>query len=165
MRFLWLIPIALVVGLDQLTKYLIVANMELHDSLPVIDGILNFTYIHNKGAAMGILDDSRWVFMITSTVAIIGVSLFMFICYKKYYDPFLYTSLSFIVGGGIGNMIDRTILGYVIDFIDVKFIPFWKWIFNVADAFVCVGCGMVILYIILSDVKESKLKKADGLSE
>lgn len=165
MRFLWLIPIALVVGLDQLTKYLVVANMELHDSIPVIEGILNFTYIHNEGAAMGILDDSRWVFMITSTVAIIGVSVFMFGWYKKYYNPLLYTSLSFIVGGGIGNMIDRTVLGYVIDFVDVKFIPFWKWIFNVADAFVCVGCGMVILYIILSDVRESKLKKADSLSE
>lgn len=165
MRFLWLIPIALVVGLDQLTKYLVVANMELHDSIPVIEGILNFTYIHNEGAAMGILDDSRWVFMITSTVAIIGVSVFMFGWYKKYYNPLLYTSLSFIVGGGIGNMIDRTVLGYVIDFVDVKFIPFWKWIFNVADAFVCVGCGMVILYIILSDVRVSKLKKADSLSE
>lgn len=165
MRFLWLIPIALVVGLDQLTKYLVVSNMELQDSIPVIEGVLNWTYIHNEGAAMGILDDSRWVFMITSTLAIIGVSIFMFGWYKKYYNPLLYTSLSFIVGGGIGNMIDRTVLGYVIDFIDVKFIPFWKWIFNVADAFVCVGCGMVILYIILSDVKEAKLKKADSLSE
>lgn len=165
MRFLWLIPIALVVVLDQITKFLIVSGMELHESIPLIEGVLNLTYIRNEGAAMGMLDDSRWVFMITSTVAIIGVSIFMFGWYKKHYNPFLYTSLSFIVGGGIGNMIDRTLLGYVIDFIDVKFIPFWKWIFNVADAFVCVGCGMVVLYIILSDIKEAKLKKADSLSE
>lgn len=151
--------------LDQITKYLIVSNLELHESIPVLDGVLNLTYIRNEGAAMGMLDDNRWVFMITSTAAIIGVSLFMFVWYRKYYNPLLYTSLSFIVGGGIGNMIDRTMLGYVIDFIDVKFLPFWKWIFNVADAFVCVGCAMVVLYIIISDVKESKLKKADSLSE
>ena len=159
-RFLWLIPIAAVIGLDQLTKWLVVTNMNYVEapphSIPVIDGILNFTYIHNDGAAMGILDDHRWVFMVASTLAIIAICVFMFVYYNKYYHPFLYLSLSFIVGGGIGNMIDRTALGYVVDFIDVRFIPFWEWIFNVADSFVCVGCAMVILYILISDQKAKR---------
>lgn len=164
MRFLWLLPILGVVSLDQITKYLIAANMRLHETIPVFEGILNLTYIHNKGAAMGMLHNNRWVFMIISTVTIIGISIIMFSQYKKYYNPLLYTALSFIVGGGIGNMIDRVYLGYVVDFVDVKFIPFWKWIFNVADIFVCVGCGLVVLYIILDDIKSSKSKKADGES-
>ncbi len=159
MRFLWLLPIALVVGLDQLTKFLIVQRLDEYESIPIIDGILNFTRIPNDGAAFGILDDYRFIFMIASTLVIIAVIVFMFALYKKYYHPILYAALSFIVGGGIGNMIDRVFFVNVVDFIDVKFIPFWKWIFNVADIFVCVGAALVIIYFIMSDISESKNKK------
>lgn len=146
-------------GLDQFTKWLIVSNFELNESRAVIDGVLNFTYIRNDGAALGMLDDHRWIFMVTSTLAIVAGLVFMFVYYQKHYDPMLYTSLSFIVGGGIGNMIDRTVLGYVVDFIDVRFIPFWKWIFNVADVFVCVGSALVVLYVLISDIKQSRKNK------
>ncbi len=159
MRFLWLLPIAFVVGLDQLTKFLIVQRLEEYESIPIIDGVLNFTRIPNDGAAFGMLDDYRWVFMIASTVVIIAVLIFMFYYYKKYYDPLLYTSLSFVVGGGIGNMIDRVLFVNVVDFIDVRFIPFWKWIFNVADIFVCVGAGLMFLYFILSEIRDHREKK------
>lgn len=159
MRLLWLLPIAIVVGLDQLTKFLIVQRMEEYESIPIIDGILNFTRIPNDGAAFGMLDDYRWVFMIASTVVIIAVFVFMFRFYEKYYDPLLYTSLSFVVGGGIGNMIDRIFFVDVVDFIDVRFIPFWKWIFNVADIFVCVGAGLMLLYFILGEIRDHREKK------
>ena len=168
MMFLWLLPIIAIVGLDQLTKYLVAVSPKFpfEEPVTIIDRVLDFHYIHNDGAALGILDDHRWVFMVTSTVAIVAVILFMFVKYKQYYHPFLYTALSFIAGGGIGNMIDRIALGKVIDFIDFQpLLPFWKWIFNVADMFVCVGCAMVILYIVVSDIKEAKKKKADGESE
>ena len=125
-KLLWLIPIALCVGLDQLTKYLVVKNLDLYESVPIIPGVLNFTRIPNDGAAMGMLGGQRWLFMTVSTVMIIGLLIFMFTQYKKYYSPFLYSSLSMIVGGGIGNMIDRIFFVEVVDFIDVKFIPFWK---------------------------------------
>ena len=129
------------VGLDQLTKYLVVANMGLHESIAVIPGVFNFTYIQNDGAAFGMLDDQRWIFLVLSTVAIIGILGFMF--WKKPQDKLLLASLILIVSGGIGNMIDRIALGYVIDFIDFCAFPeLWKWVFNVADSFVCIGAGL-----------------------
>ncbi len=158
-KLLWLLPIAAIVGLDQLTKYLVVKNLELHKSITIINGVLNFTRTGNDGAVAGILDDHRWVFMSVSTVAIIAMLIFMFGFYKKYYSPLLYTSLSMVVGGGIGNMIDRIALVDVVDFIDVKFIPFWKLIFNVADIFVCVGCALILFYVIKSDIAESRKRK------
>lgn len=66
--------------------------------------------------------------------------------------------LSMIAGGGIGNMIDRIALGYVIDFVDVKFLPFWKWIFNVADAFVSVGAVILVVLYIVHEIKHKKGK-------
>lgn len=141
--------------LDQLSKYLVVQNMELYDSVEIIPGILNFTYIENKGAAFGMLADHRWVFLIVSTVAIAA-----FVFYIVKYRPknlLLRVALSFVVGGGIGNMIDRCLRGSVVDFIDVKFIDFY--VFNIADSFVCVGCGLMILYLIISEIKEYRNKK------
>ncbi len=169
-RFLWLIPIAAIVGLDQLTKWLVVNVLGLNEPgehITVIDGILDFTFVENTGMALGMLSDHRWVFMVTSTIAIIAILVVMLVYYKRFYTPLLYTGLSFIAGGGIANMIDRTILGYVVDFIDFQpLIPFWKWIFNVADAFVCVGCAIVILYVILDDVKaRRKTKSSDSQTQ
>lgn len=163
MRFLWLIPIALVVGLDQLTKYLAVQNLKPIDTYPLIEDVFHLTYLENRGAAFGMLADHRWVFMIVSSAAVIAIVAFMMAAYKKHFSPLLYSALAMIAGGGIGNMIDRVYLGYVVDFLDFRLIDFA--IFNVADSFVCVGCAIVILYIIVSDRKEAKQKKADGESE
>ena len=75
-------------------------------------------------------------------------------------DKLLSTALAFVIGGGIGNMIDRIFLGFVVDFIDFYAFPsVWMWVFNVADAFVCVGAGLMMLYIVLDTVKEIKAKK------
>ena len=143
------------VGLDQLTKYLVVSNMTLHESVEVIPGIFNFTYIQNDGAAFGMLDDQRWIFLVLSTVAIVGIVGFMF--WKKPQDKLLLSALILIVSGGIGNMIDRIALGYVIDFIDFCAFPeIWKWVFNVADSFVCIGAGIMILWLILDMIKDYK---------
>jgi len=137
MRYLWLAVAAIVVGLDQLTKYLAVAHLKPIDTVPIIDGALHLTYLENRGAAFGMLKDHRWVFMVTSTVAILAILVFMIAGAKKHYDPLLFCGLAFIAGGGIGNMIDRIALGYVVDFVDFRLINFA--IFNTADTFVCVG--------------------------
>ena len=71
----------------------------------------------------------------------------------------LQIGLAFIAGGGIGNMIDRVAFGYVVDMIDFCLFDFWKWIFNVADAFVCIGAGLVVLALILDIISEGKKKK------
>ena len=153
-----LLIIATVV-LDQVSKLLVVANMELYQSIDVIPGIFRFTYIHNYGAAFGSMADSRWIFMILSTVAIVAILVFIF--WKKPQSKLLLSSLALISGGGIGNMIDRVCLGYVVDFLDFCAFPkLWMWIFNVADACVCVGAGMLALWMILDTIKEEKAKKA-----
>ena len=153
---------AVTVGLDQLSKYLVVANMELYQSIEVIPGVLNFTYIHNDGAAFGSMDEHRWVFMVLSSVAIIGILVYMF--WKKPKDKLLLASLIMVTGGGIGNMIDRISLGYVVDFIDFCAFPtLWMWIFNIADSFVCVGAGCLALWMILDTVREMKKEKMQKL--
>ena len=158
---IWLAVIIVTVFLDQLTKYLTVLHLKPIDTLPIIEDVLHLTYVENTGAAFGMMKDARWVFMVTSTVAIIGILGYMIhrVYIKKEKMPWMEAlSLSLIVGGGIGNMIDRTMLGYVVDMIDCRFINFA--VFNVADSFVCIGAGLMILYLIILTVKEYKAEKA-----
>lgn len=158
---IWLAVIIVTVFLDQLTKYLTVLHLKPIDTLPIIEDVLHLTYVENTGAAFGMMKDARWVFMVTSTAAIIGILGYMIhrVYIKKEKMPWMEAlSLSLIVGGGIGNMIDRTMLGYVVDMIDCRFINFA--VFNVADSFVCIGAGLMILYLMILTVKEYKAEKA-----
>ena len=157
---LWLAIIVVTVFLDQLTKYLTILYLKPIDTLPIIEDVLHLTYVENTGAAFGMMKDARWIFMITSTVAILAILGYMgYRTYaKKEKMPWLEAlSLSLIVGGGIGNMIDRTVLGYVVDMIDCRFINFA--VFNVADSFVCVGAGIMVLYLIKMTVEEFRAEK------
>lgn len=155
----WLMIIVGVVFLDQLTKWLTVINLDLGETFPVIEGVFHFTYRQNTGAAFSLFDepDQRWIFMTISTVAIIAMLVYLAINRNK--NKLLCVALSFVVGGGIGNMIDRCLLKYVVDFIDVRLINFA--VFNVADSFVCVGVGLLALYIILDEVREVKRERAE----
>lgn len=144
------------VVLDQLTKYLVVQNIALGGTVNCIDGLFHLTYIQNKGAAFGILADHRWVFMIVSAVAIVAIVVYLWRAKPK--SPWLKAALGMIMGGGIGNMIDRTVNGYVVDFVEVDFVKFA--VFNVADAFVTVACGILIVYLAAESVRESKAEKA-----
>lgn len=161
--YIWIIFMLIGVFLDQISKYLVVINMELYESVPLIPGVLHFTYIHNPGAAFGSMAGSRWVFMVLSVVMIVGILAYMF--WKKPTSRLLLWGLTLVVSGGIGNMIDRVRLSYVVDFIDFCAFPnLWMWTFNVADAFVCVGAGIIILWMILDMVREYKAEKAEAAS-
>ncbi|MBE6599081.1 MAG: signal peptidase II [Ruminococcaceae bacterium] len=148
--------ILLSIGADQLTKHLAVTHLMGKESYPFWENILHFTYVENRGAAFGMLKDHRWVFMLLSTAAIIAVLIWLF--KDKTMGPWFRCAAALIVGGGVGNMIDRILLGYVVDFIDVVCIDFY--VFNVADSCVCVGCGMFLVGLIVSEIKEAKAKKA-----
>ncbi len=151
------------VGLDRLTKDLCMKNMELGESIEVLPGVFNLTYIHNRGAAFGSFADSRWVFMIASVVMLAVILVYVLLNRNM---PALQTlCLAMILGGGVGNMIDRLALGYVIDFADVKFIPGWKWIFNVADSFVCVGALLLVVLFIIDEAKNKKEEEKDVKTE
>ncbi len=149
-----------VVGLDQLTKYLAVASLKGEPSFPLWQDVLHFTYHENTGMAFGMLKDHRWVFMVISTVAIIGILVYLIAFRPK--SRWMQVSLSMIVGGGIGNMIDRIFLGYVVDFIDFTLIDFA--VFNVADSFVCVGAGFLCVYLLYDTIQESRALKANRAS-
>ena len=155
-----LLCVAIILGgifLDQLTKLLAVKYLMPVHSVRLIPGVLNLTYVENPGAAFGMLQNNRWVFLIISTIGILAVLFYLLI--KRPTSKLLCLSLSFIVGGGIGNMIDRVLLGYVVDFFDFCLINFA--IFNVADSFVCVGAGILALWVILDTVAEEKRLKAE----
>lgn len=138
--------------LDQITKWLAVLFLKEIDTLPLIKNVLHLTYLENTGAAFGILKNNRWIFLVVSAVAI--VALLFYLAKFRPKNKWLLVGLSFIVGGGIGNMIDRLLLGYVIDFIDFRLINFA--VFNVADAFVCIGAVLVIIYVFFFSENESK---------
>ena len=153
--WLYLLIAAAFVALDQLSKWLVVAYLKPVGSVTLIPNFLRLTYLENRGAAFGSLSDHRWVFMIFSTVAIVGVTVYLLRFAEN--DRLLRWTLALIIGGGAGNMIDRVALGYVIDFID--FCGIWSYIFNVADSCVCVGAGLLVLYCILSMRKEMRASK------
>ena len=150
--------IVLCIAADQLTKICAAANLKDISTLPIIENIFHFTYVENRGAAFGMLADHRWVFMILSVVGI--AAIFVYLTVTKPKSWWMRLALCFIVGGGVVNMIDRIARGYVIDFIDCRFIDFY--VFNVADSFVCVGCAMFIIAVIIDEVREKKLKKSAG---
>ena len=153
--------IAAVIGLDQLTKWLTVVNLAEYESFPLWQDVLHFTYVKNTGMAFGMLKDHRWVFMVFSTIAIVALIIYLFRFRPE--SRWMQVSMAMIIGGGIGNMIDRVFLGYVVDFIDVTLINFA--VFNVADSFVCVGAGIMILCLVLDLIKEIKLEKAQKAEE
>ena len=152
------------IGVDQLTKWLAVVYLQPEGaagSFHLWEGVLHLTYVRNEGAAFGMLANHRWVFMIFSTVAIIGLTIYLFGFSKD--TKWVKIGLAMIIGGGIGNMIDRLLLGYVIDFIDFTLINFA--VFNVADSFVTVGAGMLIAYYVRDFVLELKASKVEKASK
>ena len=162
----WILIIVGVVLFDQVSKMLVVEFLDRDTPFVIIEGIFRFKYSENRGAAFGSFDEQRWVFMIASIVGIIGLCIYLFVFKPK--SKLACTAVSMIIGGGIGNMIDRTFrVGeifegekVVVDFLDFYAFPnVWNAIFNVADSFVCVGAGLLIFWCILSMIQESKAEK------
>ena len=146
--------ILLVVLLDQISK-LLTLGLLYEDKVVVIKGILNFTYVENRGMAFGLLANHRWVFIVLSVLGIVLMGFYLFRYTERHLSR---VGLALIVGGGIGNMIDRIRLGFVVDFIDFCAFDFWVWVFNVADAAVCVGAALFVLDALLDLLSEAKRK-------
>ena len=151
---MYFIIIALILVADQLVKYLVQSAMELNQSIPLIDGIFHITYIHNYGAAFSILQNKTVFLIIIQVVVITGILIYL-IKKRNTEHSIMLLSLSLIVAGGFGNLIDRILKGYVVDFLDLRVWP----IFNVADISVCVGCGLMVLYVLFIEPKLSRSKK------
>ncbi len=157
---------AFTVFADLFTKFLVKKSEVLMNGgvIEVIPGAFRFHYVENEGAAMGSFAGNRWVFMIFSTVAIFAIIIYLVRQYKKI-GLLQGVSLSLIMGGGIGNMYERLFNQnaagkYVVtDFLDFYLFDFWKWVFNIADVAVCVGAGLMLLYLILDLVHEYRAGK------
>lgn len=132
------IIVVIIVSLDQLTKFIVGHNLLLNEPLPVINGVFHLTLIHNRGAAFGILKNQFPFFIFASLFAI--ALIFLRFKNKTYRKPSIYNiSLSLILSGAIGNLIDRLFLGYVVDFLDFRIWP----VFNIADSAITIGAVLL----------------------
>ncbi|MFD2638200.1 signal peptidase II [Piscibacillus salipiscarius] len=148
----------LIVLFDQATKWMVALNMNLYDSYEVIPGFFWITSHRNTGAAWGILEGQMWLFYIV-TVIVIGILIYYMQLYKNSY-PWLMIGFAFILGGAIGNFIDRIFLQEVIDFIDLNIFGYDFPIFNLADSALTVGVILVIIMMLIDEMK-NKGKKVD----
>lgn len=138
--------------LDQVTKYFVVQGIELYETKPFIPGVMSLYHTRNTGAAFSMLSEHRWVFMVFS---VISMGMIIYILVKEYKRHILMNiSLGMILGGGIGNMIDRIRLEYVVDFFHTDFVDFA--IFNVADCFITVGAVLLAVYLLFFESKVEK---------
>lgn len=142
----WLLLSVLILILDQLSKYYIVHSFALYESLQVLPG-LNITYVQNTGAAFSFLSDAggwqRWFFIVLSGGVSIGLIIWIYTLPVTW--RWLAVALALVLGGALGNLLDRVMFGYVIDFIDVYYQK-WHWpAFNVADSAISIGVVMLII--------------------
>ena len=144
MLLAFFIGLALILGFDQITKYVAVLKLMQVRTLPLIPEVFHLTYVENSGAGFGIFQDFTWLLAVFS--AVVAAALIGYVLWKKPKHPCLVTALTFLCGGALGNLIDRIRLGYVVDFLDFTLIDFP--VFNVADCFVTVGAILLAVYII-----------------
>lgn len=135
--------------LDQLTKAIVVSQMALYEEVPFLPGLIRFYHTRNTGAAFSMFSDNRWVFMAFSVIAMMIMTYLLVKFHGRHW--LLSVSLAAVLGGGIGNMIDRVLSGYVVDFLDFQFMKFA--VFNVADIFVTCGSVALAVYILFIEPK------------
>ena len=153
------IVVFLGVLLDQLSKLWVVDAM-YQSSMAVWPGVFGFTYVENTGAAFGVLGKSTLVLTVVSALAMV-VLCFVLVKFRKELSKFGRVGLALIIAGGLGNLIDRVFLGYVVDFINLEFMHFA--VFNVADICATVGTICLLIAIIFGERKKGKGElSADG---
>lgn len=145
------ISIILIV-LDYIIKLWALNSLSLMDEIKVVSDWIVLSYVENRGAAFGMFQGQSWLLVGITSVAIIGCIVAIVLKFIK--DKWIVYSLSLIIAGGIGNLIDRVFRGFVVDYIYVKIIDFP--VFNLADICVCVGCFALVFYIAFFDKTNRK---------
>lgn len=134
-----------IVALDQLTKLWVLENIPLYTQIPALPGIFHLTYVQNTGAAFSSFQGMRWLFMLIFIAFFVGI-VWEFSKKRLPFTAFDRWCIVTVFGGGLGNMIDRVRLGYVVDMIEVEFMSFP--VFNVADCVICVGCFLLMAHLV-----------------
>lgn len=144
--------IILLIGIDQLSKIWALKSLKEIGSIPIIQNVFHLTYVENRGAAFGMLQNNQTIFIIVALAA----SVFgLYYLHTKKVNILGRAGIILIISGAIGNLIDRVRLGFVVDYFDFRFI--WEYVFNVADVFVVLGTIMLCAYIIFFD-EEKQVK-------
>lgn len=144
--WLFVLPLAVVI-LDQFSKYIVVENMALGESIPIIEEVFHLTYILNPGAAFGMFAHNRLFFM---AIAVIVIGIIIWARREILASPWeVKAGCGLFLGGAIGNLIDRARQGLVIDFFDFRIWP----VFNIADIAICIGVGLIIWNLLKTELK------------
>jgi signal peptidase II len=156
-----------IAALDQFTKWLIVTSLELYSHRPILDGVLGLSHIRNFGAAFGVLSDARLPYqpVLFAAVSLLALAAVTWYALRVPLEARLpHFALALVLGGAIGNLIDRFRLGYVVDFIHVYWRQ-WSWPdFNLADSAISVGVSLLILDLLLSPAPASRGAEGQALS-
>lgn len=154
MPFVSLIVGAVLVVIDQVIKYFVSAYLQPIGSVNVIDNLFSLTYVENKGVAFGMFSGMHWLFIALTSVLLAIIIFYMF--KKRPKGSFFYICAALIIGGGVGNLIDRIFYGYVIDYISLSFFP---PVCNFADYCITTGTILLVIYLLfLSDILDSSKK-------
>lgn len=144
--WLFVLPLAVVI-LDQYSKYIVVENMALGESIPIIEEVFHLTYILNPGAAFGMFAHNRLFFI---AIAVIVIGIIIWARREILASPWeVKAGCGLFLGGAIGNLIDRARQGLVIDFFDFRIWP----VFNIADIAICIGVGLIIWNLLKTELK------------
>lgn len=143
--------IFVIIAIDQIIKNLVLNTLAIGQTIPLIDGVFHFTYVRNFGAAFSILQNRQFFLILLTGILMVGI-LFYLLKNVKHFDRLVVVSLSLIVGGGIGNIIDRLRFGFVVDYLDFRLIHFP--VFNFADCCIVIGAILMLLYVIFFTPKD-----------
>ena len=143
--FIYFLVSAGVVALDQITKYLTVRFIPLYEHIPLIPGVVGLTYVRNTGAAFSSFEGMQWLFALIFLFFTVAL-LWEYFKKRLPFTRFERFCIAAIYGGGVGNMIDRLRLGYVVDMIETLFVDFP--VFNVADCFITCGCIALLAHLV-----------------
>jgi len=155
----YILAMAAGVMADQLVKYWTVSHLGLYESAPLIPGLVELLYIQNTGGGFSILTEHTWLLTAVTAVVMVGIAVLM--AKKVFAHPLAMWTLALVLSGGIGNLIDRVRLGYVVDMFNLQFMNYP--VFNVADIFVVVGAiGFAAYYLLLDDkIQKAKTKEEE----
>lgn len=146
------------IAADQLLKLLVTNTVMINGPVSFLNGLVSFQYVENRGVAFGLMQNMQWLFIILTSVVMLAIIVYLLV--KKPKSKLMLVSFALILGGGIGNLIDRIFLGYVIDYIKLSFFP---PVCNFADYAITIGTALLVIYVLfVSDVFNDKKKTDKG---
>ncbi|MBQ9461153.1 MAG: signal peptidase II [Clostridia bacterium] len=148
---------AVLVVIDQIIKYFIVQGLAPNGSMSVIDGLFSLTYVENRGVAFGMFQNHVWIFAVITSL-LIGVFIWLIIK-KKFTGKLFCISAALMIGGGIGNLIDRIFRGFVVDYLSLSFFP---PVCNFADYCITIGAVLLVIVLLFKSSKESPAEEKNN---